>query len=91
MGYGLSAWRIAWPIEGPNSIELQYEVLPLTVPNWAQSLMDRIIGRPWMGYIVLDNVKPNWAIIRPEIEWAGHLAGLMWTLLTGQFSEGQNL
>jgi hypothetical protein len=39
--------------------------------------MDQIFGRPWMGSMVLDNVKPYWAIIRPEIEWAGHLAGLM--------------
>jgi hypothetical protein len=39
--------------------------------------MDWIFGRPWMGCIVLDNVKPYWAIIRPEIEQAGHLAGLL--------------
>jgi hypothetical protein len=40
--------------------------------------MDWIIGMSWMGCKVLDNVKPYWAVIRPEIEWAGHLAGHLW-------------
>jgi hypothetical protein len=39
--------------------------------------MGWIFGRPWMGCIVPDNVKPYWAIIRPEIKWARHLAGLL--------------
>jgi hypothetical protein len=42
--------------------------------------MDWIIGRPWMGCIVLDNVKPYLASIRPEIERAGYLAGHMQAL-----------
>jgi hypothetical protein len=42
--------------------------------------MDWIIGRPWMGCTVLDNVKPYWTIVRPEIERAGHLVYCLWAL-----------
>jgi hypothetical protein len=33
-----------------------------------------------MDYTVMDNVKPYWAIIRPEIEQARHLVGRMQAL-----------
>jgi hypothetical protein len=42
--------------------------------------MDWILGRPLMCCIVLDNVTPYWAVIRPENEWAGLLEGLLQAL-----------